>query len=239
VRRVQSGPVGAGAGVLALVAALSFILRLPPHAVLVGLCCAVVGPLALHLAQRRYAVDLLGPADLVTLVRAVLGCGVLVVAVADGPAVALGGLVTVALALDWVDGRVARRTGTVSELGARLDMEVDALLILVLSWYVATEVGWWVLGLGVARYAFAGLLWLVPPLRFDPPPRPWCKTVSVLVAAVLAASAVGLLTGAAEMTCLVVVSALLAESFAHEAIDRWRAGVQVRTVTPALGGSRG
>ena len=38
-----------------------------------------------------------------------------------------------ALALDGVDGQVARRTGTASELGARFDMEVDAFLILVLS----------------------------------------------------------------------------------------------------------
>ena len=32
-----------------------------------------------------------------------------------------------------VDGRVARCTGTVSRLGARFDMEVDAVLILVLA----------------------------------------------------------------------------------------------------------
>ena len=41
--------------------------------------------------------------------------------------------------LDAVDGQVARRTGTVSALGARFDMEVDAFLILVLSVYVAPD----------------------------------------------------------------------------------------------------
>ena len=42
-------------------------------------------------------------------------------------------LAAVALVLDAVDGRVARRTGTVHPLGARFDMETDAFLILVLS----------------------------------------------------------------------------------------------------------
>ena len=48
-------------------------------------------------------------------------------------------LAAVALVLDGVDGQVARRTGTVSALGARFDMEVDAFLMLVLSVYVASS----------------------------------------------------------------------------------------------------
>ena len=57
---------------------------------------------------------------------------------------------TVALLLDWVDGQVARRTHTESAFGARFDMEVDAFLILVLSVYVASTTGWWVLIIGAA-----------------------------------------------------------------------------------------
>ena len=60
-----------------------------------------------------------------------------------------------ALVLDAVDGRVARRTGTVTEFGGRFDGEVDAFLILVLSVAAAPTVGWWVLAAGVVRYAFA------------------------------------------------------------------------------------
>ena len=37
------------------------------------------------------------------------------------------------LALDYVDGWLARRHGTASDFGARFDMETDALLILLLS----------------------------------------------------------------------------------------------------------
>ena len=69
------------------------------------------------------------------------------------PVGAAGGYGDVALVLDWVDGQVARRTGTVTAFGARFDMEVDAFLILVLSVYVAGSFGPWVLAIGLARYA--------------------------------------------------------------------------------------
>ena len=51
--------------------------------------------------------------------------------------------------LDLADGWVARRTGTATAVGARFDMEVDALLILVLSALV------W-------RYGVTGP-WVLPP----------------------------------------------------------------------------
>ena len=75
---------------------------------------------------------------------------------------ALVGLTSLALVLDAVDGRVARGTETVSALGGRFDMEVDAFLIFVLSVYVAQSVGVWVLALGAARYVFVAAGWLLP-----------------------------------------------------------------------------
>ena len=69
------------------------------------------------------------------------------------PVGALTTLAVVALALDAVDGRVARRTGTASAVGARFDMEVDAVLVLLLSVYVARSLGLWVLAIGSAHYA--------------------------------------------------------------------------------------
>jgi len=222
VRRVQSVPLLTSACILVLVAALSLAAELPRAAVVVGIVSAVAGPLGLHVAQRRYAVERLGPADRVTVVRGVLVCGVLALAAGDAPALLLAALLTPALVLDGVDGRVARRTGTASEFGARLDMEVDALLILVLSWAVATDVAWWVLGIGLARYVFAGLVWLLPALQHQPPPRSWCKTVAVLVAMVLAATAVGVLPDPTAAVLLAGVAALLLESFGREVCWLWR-----------------
>ena len=164
------------------------------------------------------------PATIVTGSRIVLAAAAGVAAFADGPRWLVGVLVTVALLTDLVDGRLARATGTTSELGARLDQEADALLILVLSAIVAADLGWWVLGIGLARYAFGALFTVVGPLRSPPAqPRFWCKTVAVLVGIVLAAAAVLPLPGLVATVAVAVVAVLLAESFVHEAVDRWRA----------------
>lgn len=92
------------------------------------------------------------------------------------------GMGAVALALDGVDGWVARRTGTGSAFGARFDMETDAFLILVLSvlaWR-AGPVGPWILWIGALRYLFvaAGTVW--PALRRELPPSLRRKTVCVV-----------------------------------------------------------
>jgi phosphatidylglycerophosphate synthase len=166
------------------------------------------------------------PANLVTGLRIVLAGLAGVLAVLDAPPVALAVVLAGALLSDFVDGRVARATGTASRFGARLDLEADAFLILVLSTVVAMDHGAWVLGLGLVRYVFAVGVLLVPGLQHEPPPRPWCKVVAALVATVLAVVAVGPLPSAVETAALVVVALLLAESFAHEAVDRWRVGTR-------------
>src|SRR5881409_676652 len=92
------------------------------------------------------------------------------------PVALLVSLAAVALALDAVDGWVARRTWTTA-WGARFDGEVDAFLIAVLSVYVARFAGAWVLAIGAARYAFFAAGWLLPWLREALPPRYWRKVV--------------------------------------------------------------
>ncbi len=66
------------------------------------------------------------------------------------------------LSLDGLDGYLARRTGLASAFGARFDMEIDALLTLVISVLVwqSGESGIWILTLGLMRYVFvlAGIL---------------------------------------------------------------------------------
>ena len=158
-------------------------------------CCAlaaVVGfLLAIGSASDRAAAA--GSANRVTLARATLIGGVTAL-VADELAGEPGGqvrivvlvvLASVALVLDLVDGFVARRTGTVSALGARFDMELDALLILVLSVLVSRSLGWWVLALGLMRYLFvlAGVLW--PRLNEPLPPSRARKVVAAVQGVVL------------------------------------------------------
>ncbi|WP_370933903.1 CDP-alcohol phosphatidyltransferase family protein [Amycolatopsis sp. cg13] len=144
----------------------------------------------------RIRVYRLGPADQVTLARAAL-IGTVTALVADRlgghpPLALIVPIAAVALALDALDGYVARRTGTVSALGARFDMEADAFLILVLSVLVATTVGPWVLAIGLMRYAFVGAARLWPWLRA--PLRPsWArKAVAALQGIALTAAVAGL-----------------------------------------------
>ena len=76
------------------------------------------------------------------------------------------------LALDGLDGWLARIQGVPSPFGARFDMETDALLILALAALALGlgKAGPWVLGIGLLRYAFVLAGWLYPPLARPLPP---------------------------------------------------------------------
>ncbi|MFN3718646.1 MAG: CDP-alcohol phosphatidyltransferase family protein [Rhizobium rhizophilum] len=94
----------------------------------------------------------------------------------------LVGVVLFALALDGVDGYLARRYSQESNFGARFDMEVDALLILVLSLAAALldKAGLWVLLIGLMRYGFVATGWVWPRLNGELPPSFRRKLVCVL-----------------------------------------------------------
>src|SRR6185437_7491625 len=119
-------------------------------------------------------------------------------------------------ALDFVDGRVARRTRTASALGARLDGEVDAFLILALSVEVAPSAGAWVLAIGAARYAFLAAGWLFDWMRAPLPRRDWRKTVAATQGITLTVAASQVLPLALTRIALVGALALLAESFGRD-----------------------
>jgi phosphatidylglycerophosphate synthase len=173
------------------------------------------------------------PADWVTLTRAVLSAGVAgLVADSFGRPVSITALVSlsiVALALDAVDGQVARRTGTATRLGGLFDGEVDAFLILVLSIAVSRSYGSWVLLIGAARYALLLAGWLIPWLALPLPPRYWRKVVAAIQGIVLTVAASGLLEPLTGMIAVAAALVLLAESFGHDVIWLYRAGAGPRT----------
>ena len=127
-------------------------------------------------------------------------------------------LTGVALVLDAVDGWLARRTHTESALGARFDMEVDAFLLLVLSVYVAQLLGWWVLAIGLLRYAFVVAGWLVPWMRATLPPRYWRKVVTAYAGIALTVAASDLLPFWAGTALVALALALLLESFGRDVL---------------------
>jgi phosphatidylglycerophosphate synthase len=130
----------------------------------------------------------------------------------------LAGIAAVALALDAVDGWLARRTHGESELGARFDMEVDAFLLLALSAYVAQSLGWWVLVIGMLRYAFVAAGWALPWMRRTLPPRYWRKVVTAVTGVALVAAASGLLPFAGDLAVTLLALALLLESFGRDVL---------------------
>ena len=167
--------------------------------------------------------DQWGPASWVTLARATLAVGVAALSfMHDTPVALLVTLAAVALALDLVDGWLARRTGTESAFGARFDGEVDALLILVLSVYVAPMYGTWVLAIGAARYLFLAGEWLLPWMRAPLPPRRWRRIVTAVQGIVLTVAAAGMLPQAPMQALLVVALVLLAASMGQCVWWLWR-----------------
>ncbi|MFF4808265.1 CDP-alcohol phosphatidyltransferase family protein [Micromonospora chersina] len=205
---------------------------------LAGLAYAGVVCGLLRRGLRAAGADRLGPADRVTLARALLVGGVLALVVGGGPApvAVLVPLTAVALALDAVDGRVARRTGTVSALGARFDMEVDSFLLLVLSVHLAPSVGGWVLVIGGMRYAFVAAAWPLPWMRGTLPPRYWRKVVAAAQGVVLTAAASGLLPPVATAVLVAGALALLVESFGRDVAWLWRHRPAAPATRPAPAG---
>jgi hypothetical protein len=123
---------------------------------------------------------------------------------------------------------VARRTGTATPLGARIDGEADAFLILVLSVAVSQDYGGWVLAIGAARYVFLLAGWLIPWLAAPLPPRYWGKVVAAVTGIVLTVAASGLLDRVTGMIAVAVALLLLAESFGRNAGWLYRAGAGPR-----------
>jgi phosphatidylglycerophosphate synthase len=210
-----------------LLAALSAGAGLGPAGWLAGSAYAAGLWTLLAGAARRAGTVTLGPADLVTLARACMAGGVTAL-VADGlvtgdaPTAVLVPLAVVALALDAVDGHVARRTGTTSALGARFDMEVDAFLVLVLSVHVAALVGPWALAIGGMRYAFVAASWAQPWMRAALPTRYSAKVVAAAQGIVLVVVSAEVLPGPVAAALVAAALASLVWSFGQSVMWLWR-----------------
>ncbi|WP_079132362.1 CDP-alcohol phosphatidyltransferase family protein [Streptomyces nanshensis] len=219
---------------------------------LVGTACGVT----LCALLLRSGKPSLGPADLVTLSRAVLAGGTAALVAdqgRDASLVVVAVVASAALVLDAVDGQVARRTGTSSGLGARFDMEVDAFLILVLSAFVGLFVGLWVLAIGAIRYVFVAAQQVLPWLRGPLPPSRARKTVAALQGIALVVAGSGLVPGPVAVFVAGGALAALVWSFSRDIAWLWHvrtlpviaqgalelAVVPQRGGEPATGGHKG
>jgi phosphatidylglycerophosphate synthase len=222
----RAGPANGLIAQVLLLVVLAETAGLGAAGCVVGVACALIMAAALARGLVRGHGERLGPASWVTLARATLAVGVAAMVAdsfaRDTPVALLVTLAAVALALDLVDGWLARRTRTVSALGARFDGEVDAFLILALSVYVAQTYGAWVLAIGAARYVFLVGEWLVPWIRAPLPLRRWRKLVAAMQGVVLTVASAGVLPRELTQAVLVAALALLAASFGQCVWWLWR-----------------
>ena len=173
-------------------------------------------------------------ADLVTLTRLALTGGLIaatVLALADRIAPQgwlLLVLAAVTLVSDAIDGPIARRTGTAGPIGARLDMEADAALLMVLSVLVSLTLGPWVLAIGLIRYLFVAASRLLPflarPLAFSQ----FRRVVAALQGVALVAALAPALPHAVATALVASALALLLASFGRDIVGLARRRSQSR-----------
>jgi phosphatidylglycerophosphate synthase len=130
----------------------------------------------------------LGAANELTLLRLLLIAALALLCLRPpGPAAAL--LILLVFALDGVDGWLARRSGQVSLFGAHLDMECDALMVLLCSLvlYQHGRLGVFILVPGLLRYLYVVVLMVVPAVAGEAPRSTIARyTFSLLVVSLIA-----------------------------------------------------
>lgn len=185
-----------------LALALVALFRLPPSTIwqALGLFVGLLVVVVLPFLHRHQPLTRFGPANGVTLLRA--GIAALIGGLLGQPpewpadvAWLVAALAGMALALDGLDGWLARRGGWQSAFGARFDMEVDACLILILAVLVhqAEKAGGWVILSGLLRYGFVALSYVLPWLARPLPPRKRRQAICVAQTALLALCLIPLL----------------------------------------------
>ncbi len=222
----QIGPVAAVlAGALAVAAGLIGQGALAVAAPLAAFAAVCV--LALRGLRDGHPYGRFGAANAVTLARAAIACLLVVpillpggLAGRDALAWGLTAAVLFGLALDGVDGWLARRQGMASAFGARFDMEVDAGLaaLLAVLALLSDKAGGWVLILGFMRYGFVGAMRVWPWLDAPLPDRAGRKTVCVIQIATLAALMSPALQPPLSTFAGGVATALLVWSFAADVV---------------------
>ncbi len=175
--------------------------------------------LLVALAEKHLASDSFGRANRVTLARGTM-TALLLALIGEGAisasawfAVIVASLV---VALDGIDGWIARNRGNTSDFGARFDMETDTLLIFgtaALAWQHG-KAGPWILAAGLMRYAFVASSYLLPWMSRTLPSSRRRQTICVVGALSLTASlAPPLLPPISDVVALAGL-ALLSSSFA-------------------------
>ena len=174
------------------------------------------------MAPLGYPRDVYGSPNAVTLFRLALVCslaGALVdQTLLDRAGLAIFAVAASALALDGLDGWLARHHSVPSAYGARFDMEVDAGLacMLALVLLVSERAGPELLILGFSRYAFLAAGFLLGWLRAPLPDRLGRKGVCVIQIGALCLLLLPVFTDQTARAIALGAAALLVWSFGRD-----------------------
>lgn len=223
------------AGALLLVCASGIILTIAVSAMIVGnspsaQILAVIGyliaiSLAAGLMRRGFPHPTLGLCNAVTLLRLAMVMALLAPLASDrADGWTVFWVAAIALSLDGVDGWLARREGRVSEFGARLDMEVDSVLalILALNAWVSGAADVWVLLIGLPRYVFVVAPTIFPWLDAPLPEKFSRKVVCVVQIGALIALQPHVLDKTAANLIVLATACALIWSFGRDIRWLWQ-----------------
>lgn len=191
-------------------------------------CFLIVATIVIDGFRRCHPFARVGPANQVTLVRAglvALLAGLIGESSSSAAAYAIVITSLVATMLDGVDGWLARRSRMASAFGARFDMEIDALLILVLAILVwrYDRAGAWIVLAGLLRYLFVVAGWALPWMRRALVPSVRRQAICVVQIGGLILAMAPLVPPALASTIAAIALAALSYSFLVDTIWLWRA----------------
>lgn len=187
-------------------------------------CVGVLVPAVAALSVMRRSPRVSTSADRITLLRAVLaGACASIVVLSLGEALplrswALFAFGLPAVLLDAVDGRVARRSSSATPEGARLDMETDAAVLLILSIPLSLGLGPWVLAIGAMRYVFLAASWWRAALRHPLKFSQFRRVVAGIQGVVLVACVIPVLPRPIALVATSAALVLLVLSFAKDVV---------------------
>lgn len=159
-------------GMLSAAAGTILLERLWPLLIGIGF---LVGLIILE-RERWTPQNRFGQANAVTAVRIGL-LGLFPACLSSAPAIITLSLLF--LAADGVDGWLARRTGSASTFGAFFDKETDSLFVLFLcaSAVLDGHLPLWMIGIGLLRYTFVVIVFLLDPPQKTEERSNWSRYV--------------------------------------------------------------
>lgn len=211
--------LGAGALVVAAVSLVLVGLELRALALAMASYGIALLPIT-WLWRRGFSHPSLGVANTITVVRLGLVASLIAPLLAPAKPAVIIGVAISAFVLDGLDGWFARRSNRVSEFGARLDIEVDAGLtvVLALNALAGNSVGPLVLLLVLPRYLWVLAGRLLPWLRATLPERQSRKVVTVIQTGTLIALQLPFVVGLLATGLVLVVGGLVLLSFGRDLV---------------------